>query len=218
MKYVTKTMMNQLLAQLRDLAPRRPLSYGESIQIARRQAAGVRSWVNSDKPDINLIWLLQQRAVPVNFVPSYRLGEDSGATTNEISGQLEIYVNEQEPAVRQRFTLLHEFKHVLDFADTARLYRRLGGGDKQRQALQIEAICNEFGAHVLMPTALVKHAWFQTQDATLCASVFNVSLEAINKRLTVLGLIGDPKPAPRIYFRRAGLWTNLEATDLPATA
>jgi hypothetical protein len=205
MKYVTKPTMFELVGKLRALAPKRPLSYGESLQVARIQAARVRTWLDSDQPDINLIWLRQQRAVPVNFVPSYRLGEDSGLTTDQISGRLEIYINEQESRQRQRFTVLHEFKHALDFNDAHVLHARLGSGNVRRQAWQIEMICNEFAGHVLMPTPLVKRAWFQTQDKDVCASLFNVSSEAMSKRLSVLGIIGEPKPTPRTYFRRTSL-------------
>lgn len=205
MKYVTKPMMFELIGKLRALTPKRPLSYGESIQVARVQAARIRTWLDSDKPDVNLIWLRQQRALPVNFVPSYRLGGESGLTTDQISGRVEMYINEQEPHQRQRFTLLHEFKHALDFHDAPTLHARLGSGNARRQAYQIEMICNEFAAHVLMPTPLVKRAWFQTQDIDLCASLFNVSSEAMSKRLTVMGLIGAPQSTPRTYFRRTSL-------------
>lgn len=217
MKYITKPAMRQLIDSLRVLAPQRPLSYAESIQVARLQAARLRAWVAPTTPDINLIWLLRQRAVPVNFVPSYRLGENnSGLTTDEITGRLEIYVNEQHPAVRQRFTLLHELKHVLDFDDAARLHAWLGSGSQQRQEWQIELICNEFAANVLMPTVLVKRIWFQSQNVSLCAALFNVSSEAMSKRLTVLGLIGEPKPTPRMYFRTVGQISDLNTAELAA--
>lgn len=85
MKYITKPMMFELIGKLRGLTPKRPLSYGESIQVARLQAARVRAWLDSDRSDINLIWLRQQRALPVNFVPSYRLDGESGLTTDQIS-------------------------------------------------------------------------------------------------------------------------------------
>jgi hypothetical protein len=225
MKYATKAMMHQLIGSLRGLAPRRALSYGEAIQIARWQAARVRAceWINGNQLDINLIWLRQQREVPVNFVPSHVLLDHrglptSGLTTDEISGRLEIYVNDQEPHVRQRFTLLHEFKHALDFDHAEFLYGRLGSGKAERREWQVEAICNEFAANVLMPTVLVKRAWFRTQNLSLCAGLFNVSPEAMNKRLTVLGLIGEPKPAPRIYFRSVGRIQDWDVTELAAFA
>src|SRR6266511_1087983 len=80
MNYITKQAMQTLITELRSVAPRRPLTYGESIQVARRQAAKLRQWAKADEPAINLIGLLKQRAVPVSLVASYKLGEDSGLT------------------------------------------------------------------------------------------------------------------------------------------
>jgi hypothetical protein len=206
MKYVTKPMMSQLISNLRGLAPRQPHTYGQALQIARWQGARLRTceWLNVTEPDINLSFLCQQRAVPVNFVPSYVLSGESGLTTDQISGRLEIYVNEQEPPVRQRFTLLHEFKHALDFAQANVLHERLGVGNTRVQDSQIEAIANEFAANVLMPTAMVTRAWFRTQDLRLCAKLFNVSAEAMHRRLTNLGLIERRKMQRTVYFRGAG--------------
>src|SRR5262249_46281339 len=123
--------------------------------------------------------------------------------TDLISGRLEIYINENEPAVRQRFSLLHELKHALDWENRAVLHATLGGGNEATKKIMVEAIANDFAAHVLMPTALVKSAWFQCQNITLMAAAFNVSLEAMTRRLENLGLSGTPKPAPRAYFRRS---------------
>jgi hypothetical protein len=201
MDRLTKPAMQALLSELRAIAPRRPLSYGESVQVARLQASKLRSLAGADRLDINLVWLLNQRAVPVNFVPSHALGEESGLTTNAISGRVEMYLNQGEPAHRQRFSLLHEFKHVLDWTDADRLHRRLGSGNAAIQAAQIELIANEFAAHVLMPKRLVIRSWLQTQDLGLTASLFNVSREAMQTRLSRLGLLGDAPSRPRSYFR-----------------
>jgi Zn-dependent peptidase ImmA (M78 family) len=186
------------------LAPKRPQTYGQSLQVGRLQAARLRRWAKADEPDVNLIWLVKQRAVPVSFVPSYKLGEQSGLTTDQVSGRLEVFINAGEPALRQRFSLLHEFKHVLDFVDAGVLHAKLGSGDAERQDGLIEAIANDFAAHVLMPTPLVKREWFAWQDVATVAAIFNVSCEAMSTRLEKLGLIGQPRPAPRMYFRRAG--------------
>lgn len=200
----TKAAMTTLLTELRRLAPNRPLTYGESLQLARLQAARFRRWADAFEPEINLIGLVKQRLVPVNFVPSYRLNGESGLTTNAIGGKVQMFINENEPAVRQRFSLLHESKHVLDFENADVLHAKLGNGDKKLHDDMIEWICNEFAGHVLMPTALVKRVWFSTQDLTLAANMFNVSTEAMTTRLEKLGLIGEPKPAPRTYFRHVG--------------
>ena len=150
------------------------------------------------------MWLIDQRAVPVNFVPSYRLGEQSGLTTDYITGKLEIFINESEPRVRQRFSVLHELKHVLDWPDAHVLHSKLGSGNAELQEKLIEQVANEFAAYVLMPTMLVKRIWFKTQSVQLAATMFNVSAEAMTTRLEKLGLIGEPKPRPRMYFRTVG--------------
>jgi Zn-dependent peptidase ImmA (M78 family) len=112
-----------------------------------------------------------------------------------------MYLNRSEPLQRQRFSLLHEFKHVLDFPDADRLHGRLGSGNPRVQADQIELIANEFAGQVLMPKRLVVSAWLKTQDLTLTANLFNVSPEAMATRLTKLGLLGAAPARPRGYFR-----------------
>src|SRR5947207_14134182 len=77
----SKEVLN-LLDELRRLAPKRPLTYGESLQVARLQAARLRQWSQADDPNINLRWLTKQRVIPVNFVPSFRLDQHSGLTTD----------------------------------------------------------------------------------------------------------------------------------------
>jgi len=211
MKKPTKQEMKALIAELRGIAPKRPLTYGESLQVARVQAARLRRWAGAEQPDINLIWLVKQHYVPVHFVPSYKLGEESGLTTDQVSGRVEMFINQGEPDVRQRFSLLHEFKHVLDFVEAPLLHSQLGRGDGKVQGIMIESIANEFAGHVLMPTALVKHEWFAWQELTTVAALFNVSTEAMARRLEKLGILGDPKPAPRAYFRRVAVSTPVAA-------
>ncbi len=209
----TSADVTTLIADLRRLAPKRPLTYGESLQLARLQASKLRTWAKASAPDINLVWLLNQQAVPVNLVPSHELGEESGLTTNVVSGKLEMYLNRSEPAQRQRFSLLHEFKHVLDFPGAERLHAGLGSGNKKIQADQIELIANEFAGQVLMPKRLVVSAYLKTQDLHLVANLFNVSAEAMKTRLTKLGLIGEARPRPTSYFRLGGSLTIRQYED-----
>jgi hypothetical protein len=216
MKTPTKATMRALIAELRSIAPKRPLTYGESMQVARVQAARLRRWVGGEQPDINLIWLVKQRLVPVNFVPRYKL-EHSGLTTDEVSGTLEMFINNNEPLLRQRFSVLHEFKHVLDFDDAHVLHAKLGSGYRRKQRDQIELICNEFAGNVLMPTALIKREWFAWRDIATVANIFNVSAEAVTTRLEILGILGEPKPTPRFYFRQTAL-PHVERDDLACLA
>jgi len=201
----TKRAVQAMIATLRAVPAKRAFTYGESIQIARIQASKLRAWADAQEPEINLIWLVNQRAVPVNFAPSHLLSEQSGLATDHITGKLEMFINDGEPQVRQRFSLLHELKHVLDWPDADRMHSKLGSGDEELKRRMIEWIANEFAAQVLMPTRLIKRAWFMSQDLPLMASLFNVSREAMTTRLEKLGLTGEPKPRPRVYFRTTGL-------------
>lgn len=219
MKQPTKQEMSALISDLRSLAPKRPLTYGESIQVARLQAARLRRWAKAtDEPDLNLIWLVKQKAVPVHFVASYKLGSESGLTTDHIGGKLRMFINQGEPSVRQRFSLCHELKHVLDFDDANTLHAKLGRGNAEAQGKQIESVANEFAGHVLMPSSMVKHLWCRLQDLPLVASMFNVSVEAMATRLELLGLIGEPVPLPRIYFRRNASFLMTEPSETAVLA
>jgi Zn-dependent peptidase ImmA (M78 family) len=206
---IPKKEFHNLLDQLRQLAPKRPLTYGESLQIARLQADRLRQWAEADNPDINLIWLISQHAIPVQFVPSHKLDEESGLTTDLITGQLEMYINDNEPHLRQRFSLLHEFKHVIDFYDADVLHAKLGCGNEEAKGRMIEWACDEFAGNVLMPTILVKRLWFKVQDLPTMANLFHVSVEAMATRLGKLGLLGEVKPKSRHYFRRPLITANV---------
>jgi hypothetical protein len=217
MKKPTKKDMLALVEQWRALVPPRPMLYGEHIQYAHVQAYHVRGWLDHGEPDVNLVNLLDQRLIPVEFVPSHVLDDNSGLTTDLPDGRLQVFLNENHPPTRQRYSLMHEWKHVLDFYLSDLLYRDIGHGDAEKQHDLREAVANEFAAHVLMPTMLVKRVWFATQDISLAASAFNVSLDAMATRLKKLGLIGERKPRPHTYFRGPGM-TNLDHRSLAAYA
>lgn len=209
MKTPTRKEVTKLFESLRAIAPDRPLTYGESLQAARLQAAKLREWAgNSNVAEFELGWLVSQSVVPVQFAPGYVLHEESGMTTDLLDGKLQMYINEREPHVRQRFSLLHELKHAIDFPVAATLHQSLGVGDDGVKGLQIELIANEFAAQVLMPAPLVKRVWRRTEDIALAASLFNVSREAMRVRLVKLGFIERPEAVKRAYFRTAGLYVQ----------
>jgi Zn-dependent peptidase ImmA (M78 family) len=79
-------------------------------------------------------------------------------------------------------------------------------------------IANDFAAHVLMPTALVKHVWSATGDLSLAAAAFNVSVEEMETRLEKLNLIGKPTPIPRGYFREPVSALTDHLDDMPHQA
>ena len=128
----------------------------------------------------------------------YRSGlPGSGFTTWE-RGAWRIGINSDEPLVRQRFTLAHELKHVLDASHEDTIYGHLSTGPAKDR--HIEAVCDHFAASLLMPRGWVKKLWGQgIQDLDVLAQHFDVSLTAMHIRLQNLGLIQpQPRCVPRL--------------------
>lgn len=201
MEIPSKNDMLTLIEHWQSLVPKRPLTYGQHLDYTRDQAHDVRAFADTGAPDLNLIWLTDQTVIPVQWVPRHVLNGRSGLTTDLPDNQLKILINQNDPQLRQRYTLVHELKHALDFYDNDILYRDLGNGDAEKRVQQREAIANEFAAEVLMPMTLVTERWWKKPDLLLLAGEFNVSTEAMKTRLEKLGLIGAPHARPRGYFR-----------------
>lgn len=108
-----------------------------------------------------------------------------------------ITINSGESEARQRFTLLHEFKHVIDHGHASILYRttrQTDGADLAEQAADYFAGC------ALVSKRDLKRAWgngIQRPDAL--AEHFGVSEHAIRVRLGQTGLAreADRTPTPR---------------------
>ena len=218
MKIPTKTEMAQLIENLRALAPKRPLTYGQSLEVARRQAGYLRLWVGGSAPALSLTWFVQQRYVPVHFVPSYAMKHKSGLTTDEIHNRLQVFINDNQPVLRQRFTLAHELKHILDFDDAPALHANLGCGNEQTRKERVEMIANEFAAYLLMPAALVEHIWLTTLDLSQCARIFRVSEEAMHRRLVNLGFLEGREPTRRRHYRETLVEMPAEAKSIALVA
>ena len=87
---------------------------------------------------------------------------------------------------RQRFSLAHEFKHILDDPLIDRLSTHLPAGQRHERA---ERLCNYFAACLLMPRAWVKRDWCEGRQSTHdLARRYYVSYEAMTTRLSELGL------------------------------
>jgi len=197
-----------VLASLRALIPIRPLDFAEALQIAELQAArllelhDITDWpvpsaVVTDLPRIQVV----RRDLPTSGMSYW-----NGRTWV-------IALNASEPATRQRFTLLHEYKHIIDHGSTDRLYAGQGRNDADRQA---ELAADYFAACALMPKRLIKSAWGEgLQRPTMLGHFFDVSPRAMDVRLHQLGLVDErdrcappshQAPAGRTrgrYFRQA---------------
>lgn len=97
-----------------------------------------------------------------------------------------IVLRSCEPRQRQRYSLAHELKHVLDDPYDEQLYGHLSADKRHRRA---EELCNYFAACLMMPRAWIKRDYCQglQRPATL-ARRYYMSQPAMSRRLAELGL------------------------------
>lgn len=173
-----------VLADVRSLRPDRPLTMREAYGVAERQAArllarlGVESWPVPSEVITEL---------PFVQVSIRRLPTTTHGATRWIKPRWVILINAYEPTVRQRFSLAHELKHILDHP-----FRRNGQVriDTPTAYEANERLCLYFAACLLMPRPRVKQAWVSgRQDVVALAASFNVSPQAMYVRLIELGLV-----------------------------
>lgn len=198
-----KEIRPHIVRELRALIPHRQLTLGESYTLAERQATRTLQILGQTEPDVNLGFVLTLPRVDVHLAPRFKMDGLSGFTTFS-HGRYVIMVNKNDSHARRRFTLAHELKHLLDYTAAPVIHRGLGYGDSARQAQQIENICNHFAACLLMPRPWLKRAWANgVQDVSALAGLFNVSEEAMERRLRYLGYLEDAPRPLKTYFRRS---------------
>ncbi len=175
-----------VLAMLRALVPKRPLTPGEALRIAELQANRLLQHFGVETP-----------TVPegiVSALPRIRVVRENGLPVSGAaywnSRHWIITVSANEPTVRQRFSVMHEFKHVLDHTTKDFLYH-----DRpfQSAAEQAERVADYFAACLLMPKKVVKRLWCQgNQNIGRLAGMLFVSTQALRFRLEQLGLTEPP--------------------------
>lgn len=178
--------MATLLANLRSVVPIRPLNRGESMRVAELQAAKLLEALRVEEPPMpeNVIASLPRIQVDrLSPIPV-------SGSAHWAKGRWVIVLNGAEPLVRQRFSLAHEFKHVLDAPFDKVLYPEVGGTTSQERA---EQVADYFAACLLMPKIWMRRAWTTgVQRLPALARRFGVSQTAMNVRLLQMGLIDPP--------------------------
>lgn len=189
--------IKEVLRELRSIMPLRPLSIWEHETIAERQASRLHSLLDQKEPGVSLDWLSAgSDLIAVVLAPRWRMDKIAGMSTWQ-DGRWVIAVNRGDPPARRRFTLCHEFKHVLDANRDSITYKRIS-------APQRELIAHYFAACYLMPKPLLRHAWTSgIQDPEALAGLFKVSNDAMRRRLTHLQYLDDDTVRPTTsYFRQ----------------
>ena len=188
-----------ILSELRRLSVNRPMTLTEARVVAERQARRLRQRLDVDDE-------YTFPATTIGELPNIDVLLEHDETFNEsgITGwnpkrrSWQILINNEHHVHRQRFTLLHEYKHIVDYPIYKYAYPDVGAiASRERQ----EAICDYFAACVLMPKLLVRRAWTEhRQDPRGLARLFGVSPAAMRYRLHDLGLI-EPNRHPQQFFR-----------------
>lgn len=176
-------MKRGVLTYLRDVVPVRPLTQNEAYRIAELQVDRLLELAELDKPPVPVERLVQEvPKVTVRYVKPFPL---SGCT-EWIGSAWSITLSAAEPKTRQRFTLAHEFKHVLDNRFIDLLYPDFYGMSSQERA---ERVCDYFAGCLLVPKRWLRQVWTSgVQSPVAIARIFGVSTAAVEVRLSQTGL------------------------------
>lgn len=185
-----------VLATLRHLIPVRTIEFGEALRIAELQANRLLELTGADPATLDE----QLAQLPLIRIQYHQM-PTSGLSYWDGQAWI-ICLNKTEPATRQRFTLLHEYKHIIDHGRVDRLFT---GNRLRSAAQQAEQAADYFAGCALMPKRLLKQAWGRgVQRTDELAAMFDVSTRAIEVRLSQLGLLDattrcSPPPVDRVY-------------------
>lgn len=180
-------MNTSIIRQVRALVPLRPLTLHEARSVAERQATLLLELLGQRQPAVDVGLISELPRVEVKVEPDLQLGGISGFSQWS-RGRWLIVVNQDDSSTRRRFTLGHEFKHVLDHPFIKEIYSRLGNSEDERHRIT-EQICDYFAACLLMPRNWLKREWAnRIQDPAALAAKFNVSEAAMTIRLRELRL------------------------------
>jgi hypothetical protein len=176
-----------VIASLRDLVPLRPLTCGEHLRIAELQASRFLKLVGVNEAPVPERAISELPRVHVEHMSPFPV---SGAT-HWSSGQWLVALNGAEPRVRQRFSLAHELKHIIDHRFAGLIFDSFATEDRP---MLVEQICDYFAGCLLMPRPWVKSIYGNgLQHLPTLAGRFDVSQAAMQTRLNQIGMT-DPTP------------------------
>lgn len=176
-----------VLKCLRALTPTRNCTFEETLQVAERQATRLVSLLGAtnarrlsgDEIQWGHIDAMPRLRVVFEPLPVSGMSHWNGQ-------EWVLAISSGDSPARQRFTLLHEFKHIVDHGQTARLYTGSRAKSAQQQA---ETAADYFAGCALIPRRQLKSAWGNGIQRTAdLAAHFGVSEQAIQVRLAQTGL------------------------------
>lgn len=189
--------MAGMITNLRDVVPIRPLTRMQAMRVAERQATRFLQLSGITEP-----------AVPDAIIAGLPRLSVERLTPSPVSGASQwsggrwlIILSGSEPATRQRFSLAHEFKHVLDHPFIDLLYPATKGQSSHERA---EQVCDYFAGCLLMPRTWVRRSLVRdTRDVWRLAQLFGVSPTAMQVRLLQIALMDLPTRSKGVRNRCA---------------
>jgi Zn-dependent peptidase ImmA (M78 family) len=180
-------MNPSIVTKLRDIVPLRPLRYSEALRLAELQAQRFVAMAGITQPAVPERIIAELPKIEITRLNPF---PTSGAS-HWAAGRWLVAINGAEPATRQRFSVAHEFKHIVDHRFVKLIYSAFP--EKERHAM-VEQICDYFAGCLLMPRPWVKRIYCSgVQEVPELAQRFGVSSAAMTVRLNQIGLI-DPTP------------------------
>lgn len=178
--------MPSVLAELRALAPPRPLPVWEARGVAERQAARLLRRHGIAVAPVPEEVIASLPYVQVRYVRARTLA--ASARWSKTRRRWVILINRDDTAGRQRFSLAHEFHHIVAHPLARTIFRDRAG---RSGYLDGERAADAFAAALLMPKAWVKRAFYDEgiRDPRMLARRFEVSTAAMRVRIDQLGLL-----------------------------
>jgi len=188
-------MRPDVISRLRDVMPERPVGFHEALRLAEQQAWLLLELTETAHPAVPERIISALPRIEVRRLAPF---PTSGAS-HWSKGKWRVAINATEPATRQRFSLAHEFKHIIDHRDADLVYAAFPSRERDQM---VERVCDYFAGCLLMPRAWVMAAHASgTRHPMDLAQVFGVSPTAMGVRLNQIGLT---RPGPRCGSNRHG--------------
>jgi hypothetical protein len=190
---------SDLIADLRRLMPGRNLKWDEAHSVAERQATLLLDLAHVHEPPVPQFIICNLPGIEVDWRPDW----PHWGTSIETPNLWQIVIRSSTTKQRQRYSLAHELKHIIDAPVIDRQWLHLRG---EQRADRAERLCNWFAACLLMPRVWIKRDWGNgIQSVRTLAHRYFVSEEAMSLRLSELGLTDMTLAIDRDFSRHAGV-------------
>jgi Zn-dependent peptidase ImmA (M78 family) len=183
-----------VLRSLRAVIPTRDrdhVTFAEALRIAELQANKLLNLSRLSEPPVPSEVIMTLPKVTVEYIRTIASG---ASFWNKRRRTWVIQVSRSDSSCRCRFTLAHEYKHIIDHGRCHLLYQ---GTRRTTAETQAERAADYFAGCLLVPRRLLTRAWrngvHKTSDL---AGLFHVSEQAIGVRLRQTGLVHRTPCAP----------------------